>query len=179
MTTVELIPINDCITTSQLSNSTSCINNDSNKEKSVMVDVIIVGVELVVWSLICTYIDLNLQPYCVKLLYELGVHVARKALFYSLNGQLIYQEPRGVEAGYKWSSCLMHRGCSLWRGLDLYRGVTPVDKLYLDERTMIFMGNPNMQASPVIPDWNNFGPMILNEFPITDRVILLGDVTHS
>jgi 2-polyprenyl-6-methoxyphenol hydroxylase-like FAD-dependent oxidoreductase len=59
-----------------------------------------------------------LQSYCVKLLHELGfeqemdeigVRIS-KAAFYSRNGQFIYQEPRGIDAGYKWPAYLMHRG---------------------------------------------------------------------
>ncbi len=33
-----------------------------------------------------------------------------KAAFYSHNEQFIYQEPRGIDAGYKWPAYLMHRG---------------------------------------------------------------------
>jgi 2-polyprenyl-6-methoxyphenol hydroxylase-like FAD-dependent oxidoreductase len=76
-----------------------------------------------------------------------------------------------------------NEGRPLWKGTTIYRGVTQTDKLYLDGRTMILMGNPNdvelviypvdknlinwaccirvgdpdMQASPVTSDWNNVG----------------------
>jgi 2-polyprenyl-6-methoxyphenol hydroxylase-like FAD-dependent oxidoreductase len=59
-----------------------------------------------------------LQSYCVKLLHELGfeqemdeigVRIS-KAAFYSRNGQLIHEEPRGIAAGYNWPAYLMHRG---------------------------------------------------------------------
>ncbi|CAF0804734.1 unnamed protein product [Adineta steineri] len=208
---------------------------------------------------------LNLQPFSVKVLYELGLEHeldevgirGAKALFYSRHGQLIYSEVKGIEAGYKWPTYSMHRGnfqqllmrhvrdevgetsvrlnqkliafrsysdyveadfvnpCTgdinteraklligadginstvrkilypnegrpLWRGSKLYRGVAETDKLYLDGRTMILMGNPNdvefvtypvgkntinwacvvrvdkpdVQTTSVTPDWNNIG----------------------
>ncbi|CAF4260688.1 unnamed protein product, partial [Adineta steineri] len=61
---------------------------------------------------------LNLQPFSVKVLYELGLEheldevgiQGAKALFYSRHGQLIYSEAKGIEAGYKWPTYSMHRG---------------------------------------------------------------------
>jgi 2-polyprenyl-6-methoxyphenol hydroxylase-like FAD-dependent oxidoreductase len=206
-----------------------------------------------------------LQPFCVKLLNELGLKSELdeigiriiKSVYYSQQGQVIYQEARGIDAGYKWPSYSMHRGNfqqlllrhvydevgetsvrlgqklvafrsyseyvevdfvnsttgdlnterakvlvgadginssvrkilypdeggPLWRGLKLSRGVTQTDKLYLDGRTMVYMGNPNdaelvvypvnknlvnwvfvlrisdpdLKVSPLTPDWNNVG----------------------
>ena len=208
-----------------------------------------------------------LQPPCVKLLYELGLESKlndigigiRKSLYHSHHGQLVYQEARGIDAGYRCPSYSMHRGNfqqlllrhvqdeigetsvrlnqklvafrlqsdyvevdfvnfttddrnterarvlvsadginstvrkilysneggPLWRGLKLYRGVTQTKKLYLDGRTMIYMGNPNdvelviypvnknlinwvvvspvadadPKVSPLTPDWNHLGRM--------------------
>ncbi|CAF3217799.1 unnamed protein product [Rotaria sp. Silwood2] len=175
----------------------------------------------------------NLQPYCVKLLYELGLESEmneagirnNKAVFYSHNGQPVYQDQRGLDAGYKWPMYSMHRGRfqqlllrhvqeemgpdtvrlgqklvtfrlqphhvevdfmnlstgdlnterakvllaadginstvrkilypdegpPLWQGITMWRGVTRMDKLYLDGRTMIFAGNPDDRALIVYP----------------------------
>lgn len=207
----------------------------------------------------------TLQPYCVKLLFELGLEKdmreigvqTRMAAFYSRHGQLIYKDPRGMDAQFNWPLYSVHRGRfqqlllryirnevgekaiqlgqklvalrqhpshvevdfmnsatsnlytergkfligadginstvrqilypdegrALWDGIAVWRGVTPVDKLYLDGRTIIFMGNPNdreliifpvdehtinwalavrieqpgIRPIPVISDWNKLG----------------------
>jgi 2-polyprenyl-6-methoxyphenol hydroxylase-like FAD-dependent oxidoreductase len=207
----------------------------------------------------------TLQPYCVKLLFELGLEKEidkigaqnRMAEFYSRHGQLIYKDPRGIDAQFNWPLYSVHRGrfqqlllryirdevgekairlgqklvafrqhpsyievdfinpttsklntergkvlvgadginstvrkilypdegSALWDGIAVWRGVTPVDTLYLDGRTIIFMGNPNdreliifpvdehtinwalsvrieqpgIRPIPVISDWNKLG----------------------
>jgi 5-methylphenazine-1-carboxylate 1-monooxygenase len=61
---------------------------------------------------------LNLQPFAVKVLYELGLEremdevgiPTNKTLFYSRQGQLIYEELKGMDAGYKWPTYSVHRG---------------------------------------------------------------------
>jgi 2-polyprenyl-6-methoxyphenol hydroxylase-like FAD-dependent oxidoreductase len=167
----------------------------------------------------------NLQPYCVKVLYELGLENemneigvrTRKVLFYSRYGQFIFEDPRGLDGGYHWPMYSLHRGffhqlllrhvkeklgqssirlsqkfiqfrsksnyvevdfvnpltgelntdkaklligadginstvrknlypnegIPVWQGLQIWRGITSVDQMYLDGRTMICMGNPN------------------------------------
>ncbi|CAF3640727.1 unnamed protein product [Rotaria sp. Silwood1] len=180
-----------------------------------------------------TGFGVNLQPYCVKLLYELGLESEmneagicnNKAVFYSSHGQFVYQDPRGLDAGYKWPMYSLHRGRfqqlllrhvheemgaevvrlgqklvtfrlqphhvevdfmnsitgdidterakvllaadginstvrkilypdegpPLWQGITMWRGVTRMDKLYLDGRTMIFAGNPDDRQLIVYP----------------------------
>jgi 2-polyprenyl-6-methoxyphenol hydroxylase-like FAD-dependent oxidoreductase len=175
----------------------------------------------------------TLQPYCVKLLFELGLEKdmdeigvqTRMAAFYSRHGQLIYKDPRGMDAQFNWPLYSVHRGLfqqlllryirdevgekaiqlghklvafrqhpshvevdfmnpatsnlytecgkvligadginstvrkllypdecrALWDGIAVWRGVTPVDKLYLDGRTIIFMGNPNDRELIIFP----------------------------
>jgi 2-polyprenyl-6-methoxyphenol hydroxylase-like FAD-dependent oxidoreductase len=61
---------------------------------------------------------LNLQPYCVKLLHELGLENemdeigvrTRRVLFYSGNGQYLLEDPRGLDGGYNWPMYSIHRG---------------------------------------------------------------------
>ncbi|CAF5016265.1 unnamed protein product [Rotaria sp. Silwood1] len=76
-----------------------------------------------------------------------------------------------------------NEGPPLWRGLTVWRGVTPIQKAFLDGRTMICIGNPDkcemfifpissnlvnwacivrtgdpeIRVSQVTPDWNNLG----------------------
>ncbi|CAF1091215.1 unnamed protein product [Rotaria sordida] len=193
---------------------------------------------------------LNLQPYCVKLLYELGLESEmnevgirnNKAVLYSRHGQFIHQDPRGLDAGYKWPMYSMHRGRfqqlllrhvreeigaevvrlgqklvsfrsqphyvevdfvnsitgefnterakvllgadginstvrkilypdegpPLWQGITMWRGVTRMDKLYLDGRTMIFVGNPddrNLIVYPVSEELVNWAFTVRIEEP--------------
>jgi 2-polyprenyl-6-methoxyphenol hydroxylase-like FAD-dependent oxidoreductase len=180
-----------------------------------------------------TGFGLLLLPYCVKLLYELGLEREleevgirpRSAIYYSRNGQFICQEPRGIDAGYNWPVYALHRGhfqqlllrhvCDeigetsvqlsqklvafrsqmthvevdfvntstgqlttelakvligadginsavrkilypkesspLWAGLNVWRGVTPMDQLFLDGQTVIYVGNPHERFLVVYP----------------------------
>jgi 5-methylphenazine-1-carboxylate 1-monooxygenase len=63
-------------------------------------------------------VGLNLQPNAVRELSELGLEevLATTAIptaelaYYSKRGQLIWSEPRGAAAGYKWPQYSIHRG---------------------------------------------------------------------
>jgi 5-methylphenazine-1-carboxylate 1-monooxygenase len=63
-------------------------------------------------------VGINLQPTAVRELTELGLadEVARAGIatqrlsYFNKFGQLIWSEPRGLSAGYKWPQYSMHRG---------------------------------------------------------------------
>ncbi|PWE29151.1 flavin-dependent oxidoreductase [Pararhodobacter marinus] len=64
-------------------------------------------------------VGINLQPNAVRELYELGLGAealdsvgvpAREWALVGLNGNDIYAEPRGIEAGYNWPQYAVHRG---------------------------------------------------------------------
>jgi 2-polyprenyl-6-methoxyphenol hydroxylase-like FAD-dependent oxidoreductase len=63
-------------------------------------------------------VGLNLLPHAVRELSELGLEsrleaagiVTREYLFYTRAGQLVYSEPRGIDAGYGWPQISIHRG---------------------------------------------------------------------
>jgi len=64
-------------------------------------------------------VGINLQPNAVRELYELGFGSAsldrigvqtREWVLVGLNGNEVYSEPRGFEAGYKWPQYSVHRG---------------------------------------------------------------------
>jgi 2-polyprenyl-6-methoxyphenol hydroxylase-like FAD-dependent oxidoreductase len=64
-------------------------------------------------------VGINLQPNAVRELFDLGIGPAdldriglptREWALVGLNGNDIYAEPRGVEAGYKWPQYSAHRG---------------------------------------------------------------------
>lgn len=64
-------------------------------------------------------VGINLQPNAVRELFDLGIGAdaldrvgiqAREWALVGLNGQEIYAEPRGLEAGYQWPQYAAHRG---------------------------------------------------------------------
>lgn len=63
-------------------------------------------------------VGINLPPHAVRELSELGLGDALKRVgvptkelaYYDRTGQLIWAEPRGLEAGYKWPQYSIHRG---------------------------------------------------------------------
>ncbi|CAF1085008.1 unnamed protein product [Adineta ricciae] len=180
---------------------------------------------------------LNLQPYCVKCLYELGLEnqlnqvgiQTKKALFYSRHGQFIFEDLRGLDGGYSHPMYSVHRGylhqilfyqlqkltspstiqlshkliefneksnlielkflntkinkikviqtkiligadginssvrkifypnegLPVWKGLQIWRGITYQENTYLDGKTMICMGNPDTKYFILYPLSNN------------------------
>ena len=64
-------------------------------------------------------VGINLQPNAVRELYDIGVDQddldrvglpAKEWALVGLNGNDIYSEPRGLEAGYAWPQYAVHRG---------------------------------------------------------------------
>jgi 2-polyprenyl-6-methoxyphenol hydroxylase-like FAD-dependent oxidoreductase len=63
-------------------------------------------------------VGINLLPHATRVLSELGLHDAlagvavetKEAAFFNRYGQLIYREPLGRAAGYKWPQFSIHRG---------------------------------------------------------------------
>ncbi|MDA8747298.1 flavin-dependent oxidoreductase [Litoreibacter sp.] len=63
-------------------------------------------------------VGINLQPHAVRELFALGLEPQLDAIglrtqelaYYSRQGQLIWSEPRGIGAGYKWPQFSLHRG---------------------------------------------------------------------
>jgi 2-polyprenyl-6-methoxyphenol hydroxylase-like FAD-dependent oxidoreductase len=63
-------------------------------------------------------VGINLQSYCVRELAELGLLPALRTHsvepcemnYYNRFGQLVFSEPRGEAAGYKWPQLSLHRG---------------------------------------------------------------------
>ncbi len=63
-------------------------------------------------------VGINLPPHAVRELTELGLGAAleevgvptKELAYYDPTGQLIWAEPRGLDAGYKWPQYSIHRG---------------------------------------------------------------------
>lgn len=82
-----------------------------------------IGVEAVVFEAVSELkplgVGINIQPNAVRELFDLGFSVsdldkvglpAREWALVGLNGNEIYSEARGVEAGYNWPQYAVHRG---------------------------------------------------------------------
>jgi len=63
-------------------------------------------------------VGINLLPHSVRILWDLGLQEAldqnairtKELAYYNKFGQLIWQEPRGIDAGYHWPQYSIHRG---------------------------------------------------------------------
>ncbi|MFW8593978.1 flavin-dependent oxidoreductase [Cribrihabitans neustonicus] len=63
-------------------------------------------------------VGINLQPNAVRELFDLGLEAELDAIgvrtrqlgFYSKRGKTIWEEPRGMDAGYSWPQFSVHRG---------------------------------------------------------------------
>jgi len=63
-------------------------------------------------------VGINLQPHAVRELFELGLENrldeigvrTKELVYFSKTGKKIWDEPRGVYAGYKWPQYSLHRG---------------------------------------------------------------------
>ena len=64
-------------------------------------------------------VGINIQPNAIRELYDLGIGPealdtigiqAREWALVGLNGNDIYSEPRGLDAGYNWPQYAVHRG---------------------------------------------------------------------
>ncbi len=75
-------------------------------------------------------VGINLQPNAVRELFDLGIDAAqldaiglpaREWALVGLNGNDIYAEPRGLEAGYRWPQYAVHRGRLHMLLLDTFR----------------------------------------------------------
>src|SRR5690606_23176607 len=63
-------------------------------------------------------VGINLQPHAVRELFELGLEHrldeigvrTKELVYFSKTGKKIWDEPRGVYAGYKWPQYSLHRG---------------------------------------------------------------------
>lgn len=105
-------------------------------------------------------VGINVLPHAVRELTELGlgdavadlgVHPGRLAYFNRF-GQLIWEEPRGVEAGYRWPQVSVHRGEFQLRLVDEVRARLGDDAIVLDHRLVsVDHGQPiicGMQLPP-------------------------------
>ncbi|HIW34906.1 MAG TPA: flavin-dependent oxidoreductase [Candidatus Paenibacillus intestinavium] len=63
-------------------------------------------------------VGINLLPHSVRILWDLGLQKAldevairtKQLVYYNKFGQLIWQEARGIDAGYSWPQYSIHRG---------------------------------------------------------------------
>jgi 2-polyprenyl-6-methoxyphenol hydroxylase-like FAD-dependent oxidoreductase len=91
-------------------------------------------------------VGINLQPNAVRELSELGLadELARTGVatgtlsMYTKHGQLIWSEPRGVAAGYRWPQYSIHRGLLLMLLLDTARRELGEDRIRTGHHVVAF-----------------------------------------
>lgn len=87
-------------------------------------------------------VGINLLPHSVRVLDRLGLLDAlarvavttKESAYFNHHGQLIYREPAGVAAGYRWPQFSIHRGDLHSVLLDAVRGRLGADALVTDRR---------------------------------------------
>jgi len=87
-------------------------------------------------------VGINVLPHAVRELTELGVADAIDAVavrtaelsYHNRFGQLIWQEPRGMAAGYRWPQWSVHRGMLLGRLFDAVCERVGEERIHLDRR---------------------------------------------
>ncbi|MBS8228313.1 flavin-dependent oxidoreductase [Vannielia litorea] len=88
-------------------------------------------------------VGINLQPNAVRELYDLGIGAeqldtvglpAREWALVGLNGNDIYAEPRGLDAGYNWPQYAVHRGGFHMLLANTFMARAGVDKLQTGTR---------------------------------------------
>ncbi|MEM8581282.1 MAG: flavin-dependent oxidoreductase [Pseudomonadota bacterium] len=81
-----------------------------------------VGIECVIYEAVREVrplgVGINLQPHAVRELFELGLEDdldriglrTEEVAYFSQQGKLVWDEPRGLSAGYRWPQFSVHRG---------------------------------------------------------------------
>src|SRR3954470_21820133 len=85
-------------------------------------------------------VGINLLPHATRVLSELGLQDAltavavetAEAAFFNRFGQLIYREPLGRRAGYRWPQLSIHRGDLQMILLEAFKQRIGADRLHLD-----------------------------------------------
>ena len=100
-----------------------------------------IGIEATVYESVETIeplgVGINVLPHAVRELSELGLadELRKTAIqtselaYYSPRGQLIWREPRGLEAGYRWPQYSIHRGSLQMLLLDAARARLGKDRI--------------------------------------------------
>ena len=115
-----------------------------------------IGVPCVVFEKVSTLkplgVGINLQPNAVRELYDLGIGPdqmdrvgvpAREWALVGLNGNDIYAELRGTEAGYNWPQYAVHRGRFHMLLRDTFVARAGVDTLRLGTEVTGYSNNPD------------------------------------
>ncbi len=104
-------------------------------------------------------VGINLQPNAVRELYDLGIGpdkldtiglAAREWALVGLNGNDIYSEPRGLEAGYNWPQYAVHRGKLQMLLYDTVRERLGADAVRLGQRVTSYAHNPDGSVTAIV-----------------------------
>ena len=127
-------------------------------------------------------VGINIQPNAVRELFELGLTSevlgtigvsAKEWALVGLNGQEVYSEKRGLDAGYKWPQFAAHRGELL---MLLYRTLIEragAESVMLDARVDKYLKRPSGEVDVSVRGSDG------SRFQISGRLLIGADGIHS
>lgn len=123
-------------------------------------------------------VGINVQPHAVRELFELGLESGldkigvrtKELVYFSKTGKKIWDEPRGVYAGYKWPQYSLHRG---ELQMLLYRRLIELGyKVHLNSAvtSIVSMSDSEVTVEVVSPEGSR---------TVTGNVLIAADGIHS
>jgi 2-polyprenyl-6-methoxyphenol hydroxylase-like FAD-dependent oxidoreductase len=128
-------------------------------------------------------VGINLLPHCVRVLDQLGATAplldigiqTRELVYFNRQGQRIWTELRGLEAGYRWPQISIHRGELQLALLHLVQQRLGVERVHLGHHLVEFEPRGNSQVTARFAAERNGSPFS----DATADVLIGADGIHS
>jgi 2-polyprenyl-6-methoxyphenol hydroxylase-like FAD-dependent oxidoreductase len=128
-------------------------------------------------------VGINLLPHCVRVLDQLSAMAplldigiqTRELVYFNRQGQRVWGEPRGLEAGYHWPQISIHRGQLQLALLLIVRQRLGADRVHLGHRLVSFEPRGTDQIVARFATERNAPPF----FHATANVLIGADGIHS
>jgi 2-polyprenyl-6-methoxyphenol hydroxylase-like FAD-dependent oxidoreductase len=128
-------------------------------------------------------VGINLLPHCVRVLDQLGAMAplldigiqTRELVYFNRQGQRIWSEPRGLEAGYHWPQISIHRGELQLALLKIVRQRLGADRVRLGHHLVGFEPRGNSEIVARFATERNAPPFLR----ATADVLIGADGIHS
>ncbi|MGO2112528.1 MAG: flavin-dependent oxidoreductase [Pseudoclavibacter sp.] len=132
-------------------------------------------------------VGINVLPHAVRELTELGLGDAVSSLgvqpqrlaYYNRFGQLIWGEPRGVEAGYRWPQVSVHRGEFQLHLADEVRARLGEGAIELDSRLVSVVHGAGTPGTPDAVETATFERTSGERFEVEADLVIAADGIHS
>ncbi len=126
-------------------------------------------------------VGINLLPHAVRELDELGLRerleqvgvACRKLAYYTKRGELIWSEPRGLAAGYRWPQISIHRGTLQQVLLEAVFERIGKDRVHLGHQLVQFEAQTGRARAWFLDRSTN------KESPVEGRLLIACDGIHS